>query len=69
MCQCRPTVAPEATGEREEERKSEAREESESSMWRRGDADSPIEESEAREERARQRCGGEPRARRESESK
>jgi len=32
---------------------------------RRGDADSPREESEVREERARRRCGGEPRARRE----
>ena len=35
MCQCRPAVAPEATGEREEEWKSEAREESESPTWRR----------------------------------
>ena len=55
MFQCRPAMASEATREREEERKSEAREESES----------PREESEAREERARRRCGREPRARQE----
>ena len=51
-------MAPEDTGEREEERKSEAREESESPTRRHGDADSPREESEAREERARWRYGG-----------
>jgi len=54
-------VAPKATRGQEEERKSEARKESESPMRRHGYTDSPREDSEAREERARRRCGGEPR--------
>ena len=48
----------------ESEKKRGSRRRERRASRRRGDADSPREESEAREDRVRRRCGGELRARR-----